>query len=533
MKNNPSFAKEKLKNGALALTMGALAAGVGLIVGRPTVNAVAVVAIMTSAYMLADTHGWLMKDVADDTTDRRRIYGPLALFAVLVILYMGAIDGDAGPPLAALYLPVVLAVACYKVRVGLAVSVGIAALYVLQMLTRHGGLLTARDIGALVSLPVTAIFVAGLAQRLEERFRALHSKTTELSALLDMSQMMDAAADLDTTLNLILLNVQQLSGCQVCAVYLTNPDGEMLELRAASGPRHRMALASSLSVPDAACGDWSLKEAAHRNGEEFVLYAEDMPSALARCGGSHLFDLDRRAASFACAPLASVDGLLGLLYLGFDQAHGLPAEARARLGPLAVRAAFSLQRAVLQQGFRSLAYSDAMTGLDNFRQFEQHLGSELRRAERYDRALSVILLDIDHFKTFNDTLGHQAGDALLAQLATVLRDSLRSVDKPARYGGEEFVVVCPETGKDEARLIAERIRRSVEQTTFALLGQSEPSGTTHVTVSVGCATFPYDAASARDLVKAADDALYAAKHAGRNAVRSHDDVPAPTDQLAA
>ncbi len=191
--------------------------------------------------------------------------------------------------------------------------------------------------------------------------------------------------------------------------------------------------------------------------------------------------------------------------------------------------------AVLQQGFRSLAYSDAMTGLDNFRQFEQNLGDELRRAERYDRALSVILLDIDHFKTFNDTLGHQAGDALLAQLATVLRDSLRSLDKPARYGGEEFVVVCPETGKEEVRLIAERVRRNVEQTAFALLGQdpSESPGTARVTVSIGCATFPYDAATARELVKSADDALYAAKHAGRNAVRSRDDVSVSEDKVAA
>ena len=148
----------------------------------------------------------------------------------------------------------------------------------------------------------------------------------------------------------------------------------------------------------------------------------------------------------------------------------------------------------------------------------------------------MILLDIDYFKKFNDTLGHQAGDALLAQLATVLRDSLRNVDKPARYGGEEFVVVCPETGKDEARLIAERIRRNVEATAFALLGQDDAasaSSTARVTVSVGFATFPFDAVSARDLVKSADEALYAAKHAGRNTVRSYDQIVIQHDKAAA
>ena len=84
-----------------------------------------------------------------------------------------------------------------------------------------------------------------------------------------------------------------------------------------------------------------------------------------------------------------------------------------------------------------------MTGLDNFRQFEETLTDEMTRAERYHRPLSVILLDIDHFKSFNDTWGHQAGDALLGQIGIVLRNALRSVDRPARYGGEEFVVICP------------------------------------------------------------------------------------------
>ena len=134
---------------------------------------------------------------------------------------------------------------------------------------------------------------------------------------------------------------------------------------------------------------------------------------------------------------------------------------------------------------------------------------ELRRAERYDRPLSVLLLDIDHFKKFNDTLGHPAGDALLGQLATVLRNALRGVDKPARYGGEEFAVVCPETGKEEARLIAERVRRAVAETPFLLTGQA--GETAHVTVTVGFATFPRDASAAADLVKLADEALYAAK----------------------
>jgi hypothetical protein len=180
LKNKQDLVREKVKNGALALTMGMLAAATDLATGRATVNFAAVIAIMMSAYILADTHGWLMRDAPEEVPSRRRMYGPLALYAVLVVLYMAAIVGRNGPPLAALYLPVVLAVICYKVRVGLVVSFGVAGLYVAQSLTRHpGSTLTIEDAGALLSFPITTMFIAGLAQRLEDRFHALHDKTSD------------------------------------------------------------------------------------------------------------------------------------------------------------------------------------------------------------------------------------------------------------------------------------------------------------------------------------------------------------------
>ena len=209
----------------------------------------------------------------------------------------------------------------------------------------------------------------------------------------------------------------------------------------------------------------------------------------------------------------------GMLYAGYGPVRGLTPQGVLLLEHLATRASPSLQRVLLQQDFRSLAYSDPMTGLDNFRQFEENLAEEMARAQRYGRPLSVILLDIDHFKAFNDTLGHPAGDALLGQMGVVLRNSLRNVDRPARYGGEEFVIVCPETGAEEARLIAERIRRGVAETSFVLGDKAPPA---RVTVSLGCATFPGDARTSRELVKKADTALYAAKESGRNAVRAYD-----------
>lgn len=514
----------------MGMAFGILAAVVSMVMGRPTPDWSTIIAVAVSAYILADKRGWLMA-ASGKVAPSRRDCAAAVLYAVLLTLYISAAGDYRTPLMLPIYLAVVLSVVCYTVRIGLAVSIGAAVVYALCLASGHSGEPVWRSICAVCTFPVTVFLVDALSERLEAHVHAISDQTEEMSALLDMSQMMDSAADLDTTLNLILLNVQQLSGCQVSAVYLKNAQTSTLDLRAASGPRQRLDFSPSMPISEACFEHWSVDESAQPLGTVAAFYAPDAESVRASRPGTRLFELDRRAQSFACVPLASLDGLLGMLYIGYDGPCGLDEHSIQRLENLAVRAASSLQKAVIQEGFESLAYCDAMTGLDNFRRFEHDLIEEVHRAERYDRALSVILLDIDLFKNFNDTLGHQAGDALLGQMATVLRDSLRNVDKPARYGGEEFVVICPETGKAEARIIAERIRSNVEQTAFALLGLDPDTrhsfgaeDTAHVTVSVGYATFPEDARSPREIVKSADEALYAAKHAGRNTVRGYEEI---------
>lgn len=501
---------------------------VGLSASSHLAAIIALAAASVGFYALAQTRGWLMRTEGQVARTDVAVTTAFAAFAAAFVLLTGGADT---PFPCTLYLPVLLASLCFGLRLGLATS--IVMLGVCAAVTSQGHLpptgLTLRHVAVGFSFPLTAVFARLLNQQLEARYFSLHSQAEDLTALLNMSQMMDSAADLDTTLNLVLLNVQKLTDCPICAIYLKSPSGERLELRAASGLRERVALLPSLPLAHARCGDWHLPGPDARDPDRMACYVPDV-SVHAAEPKTGLFRLDPRALSFACVPLASMEGLLGLLYVGCDAPNGLRADGVARLENLANRAGFSLQRVIHQQDYQSLAYSDAMTGLDNFRRFEQDLSSEMQRAERYDRPLSLILLDIDHFKSFNDTLGHQAGDALLAQLATVLRDCLRSVDKPARYGGEEFVVLCPETGSPEARLIAERIRRAVEQTPFALVDkergeEGSTPRTTRVTVSVGFATFPRDAHTPRDLIREADKALYAAKDAGRNTVRGQGDLP--------
>ena len=482
---------------------------------------VALGAAFAVLYLLAERQGWLLA-AADGR--RGREYAVTAVFAGLTVLFVYLTGGLRSPMPCTLYLPVLLASLCYGMRLGLTTSalmVGVAAVLAMDGSLPHAAP-SHRAVAIGLSFPVVAVFGGALRAQMETRLRALDSEKQDLTAQLDMSQMMESAFDLDMTLNLILLNAHEQSGCHVCAVYLVAADGQTLELRAASGPHDRTPLLPALTVADARADGWAISDAVHFNQGVRAFYAPDkLP------GSSRLSDIDGSADSFACLPLVGLSpgGLLGMLYVGYSHPQGLTPEGIQRLERLALLAALPLQRVLLQQDFRSLAYSDPMTGLDNFRQFEETLSDELARAERYSRPLSLILLDIDYFKSFNDTLGHQAGDALLGQLGVVLRNSLRNVDKPARYGGEEFVIICPETGTEEVRLIAERIRRNVADTPFVLPSKDEGAGsprmaeTAHVTISLGCVTFPGDASTARDLVKKADIALYAAKEAGRNAVR--------------
>lgn len=161
-----------------------------------------------------------------------------------------------------------------------------------------------------------------------------------------------------------------------------------------------------------------------------------------------------------------------------------------------------------------LANSDELTGLANRRCFMEALTREVERAGRYDRSLSLVLLDLDHFKKVNDTWGHAAGDDVLKEVARALRSVCRDIDLPARLGGEELVLLLPETDGEGARVVAERARERIEQARH-----ERPDGRTfHVTASMGVVSLGSGAPTADALLQRADEALYAAKGRGRNRV---------------
>lgn len=174
------------------------------------------------------------------------------------------------------------------------------------------------------------------------------------------------------------------------------------------------------------------------------------------------------------------------------------------------------ERRRAEQALQQLAIRDPLTGAYNRREMERQLAEELARSARYRRPLSVLMLDVDHFKAVNDTHGHQVGDEVLRSLASRLRQAVRRADVVARYGGEEFLVILPETTLPQALGLAERIRFDVAQHTMALIhGEA-----LRITVSIGVAAFPDHGADADSLCRSADAALYAAKQSGRNRVEA-------------
>jgi diguanylate cyclase (GGDEF)-like protein len=219
-----------------------------------------------------------------------------------------------------------------------------------------------------------------------------------------------------------------------------------------------------------------------------------------------LVELLPGAGSVLVVPLLADTRPLGALVV---EGGGRVAAQRRLVGGLERSAAYgalALRNAALMESVLRLAATDGLTGIANRRAFEDTLERELARATRAAEYVSLVMVDLDHFKALNDSLGHQAGDQVLRETATALAGECREFDTPARYGGEEFAVILPGCGPEQAHDIAERLRRAVCTTS-----RSAP-----ISASAGVATFPAHAGDADSLVRAADEALYAAKRAGRD-----------------
>jgi two-component system cell cycle response regulator len=205
--------------------------------------------------------------------------------------------------------------------------------------------------------------------------------------------------------------------------------------------------------------------------------------------------------------------LPGAGYLALYRARGAPPFGDGDVRHLALLAAWTavaLENLKLAERVEKLAVTDDLTQVYNYRFLKTALRRELRRASRFGQELSVIMIDVDNLKAYNDRHGHLRGSFLLKRLAQLLGQNLRSFDVVAKYGGDEFTLILPQTAREGAVAVAERVRLAVEATQFPLAARGS------ITISLGVATFPHDGSDGMSLLRVADRALYRAKLGGRN-----------------
>lgn len=230
---------------------------------------------------------------------------------------------------------------------------------------------------------------------------------------------------------------------------------------------------------------------------------------------AHLLHADVTAGYTLCLPLSAQGQVLGVLSLVSAQA--IDPGAREALLTIGDQVALALTNLRLQQSLREQSIRDPLTGLFNRRYLEASLPRELVRAERRGAQFALLMLDLDHFKTYNDSHGHDAGDALLAQFGGLLTHMCRGEDIPCRYGGEEFTIVLVDIDEASALMRAEAIRAATARIELRHRGQRLPSPS----VSIGVAMYPRDGHAPEELREAADQALYRAKREGRDRVVAH------------
>lgn len=325
-------------------------------------------------------------------------------------------------------------------------------------------------------------------------------------AVRKFSDSLKAVDDEDFWMHLALTSAELLQSERASLLVLDEKSG-MLEIKAAVG--------SHIDVST---------DAEPGNRVSRIVFEKGKPAVVADVSMSGLLPApdERRykTSSFISSPVALGDRNIAVINFT-DKASGANYDKRDLdlIQAISPQIAVAIDRASLKERageFEQLAVTDGLTGLLNRRYIEERLLEEVKRSNRHGYPMSFLMLDVDHFKSYNDNFGHPAGDEALKLVAHVIRETLRGADVAARFGGEEFAILLPQTTDGEAAMIAERIRGNIESARFP----HRP-----VTVSIGVASCSSELCSVKGLIQAADDALYDAKHKGRNSVRLFADMP--------
>ncbi|MBS1811571.1 MAG: diguanylate cyclase [Acidobacteria bacterium] len=331
----------------------------------------------------------------------------------------------------------------------------------------------------------------------------VNDQTKSLAQWQDFAHLLATRANAPETYSAIVEKVVASLGAERVSLLIYNEDSKKLICKAASGVSQEVISGPRL-------GEGIAGVVLERGEPLLVRNLEEQSWVADRVHGN------AHSSSFISFPLLSGGKRLGVINLTDREANqSFVASDLDWLKLFAPYAAAALERIDLHekaQRFQLLAITDPLTGLLNRRYLEERFAQEIERSKRYQFPLSFVMMDIDSFKSFNDTFGHQAGDEVLRETALCIRKSLRNFDVAARYGGEEFIVVLPETDVTSATILAERLRKAVEQH-FTSERSRHP-----VTVSIGVSSLSKALQNRHQVIRAADQALYAAKKRGKNCV---------------
>ncbi|MBI3920313.1 MAG: GAF domain-containing protein [Armatimonadetes bacterium] len=330
------------------------------------------------------------------------------------------------------------------------------------------------------------------------------SRLTALNALFKTVEFLSASSDPREIMDMVVTQVFNLFPCNLAYIMMEKPETHELEVIVSRGftPEFQKVHVDKQIIPVRKC--WAMKK-----GNRFEVEDDESDFTCQQIMA------EGPARSYLCAPLTAGGKTFGVMHMSSNEPRRFTKEDADLFTTLANQVAIASERAQLFQKVEQLAITDSLTGLYNYRYFRERLNEAMRHGERYSRSVSLLMMDLDHFKQHNDTFGHPSGDRLLRKVSEIVADCLREVDFLARYGGEEFAVILQDTEKDGALAVAEKIRASVEKATF--YGDAE-NPVLRKTISVGVAALPMDAETDEALINEADTALYRAKESGRNRV---------------
>jgi diguanylate cyclase (GGDEF)-like protein/PAS domain S-box-containing protein len=322
---------------------------------------------------------------------------------------------------------------------------------------------------------------------------------TRMTTLQSVTETVNSTLELDNIFKTVVQLLKETYGYTYVSIYLL--EGSALQLGAQAGYPEELII-FEIPISSGITG-----RAVRTRQTQFIPNVRADPTFLIA---------SYEVESEICVPLLKNDNVLGVLNIESSSSRPLTERDVNLLTSFASPVAMSIENARLHAKATSLALTDGMTGLFNRRAFDQFLETELVRAKRYGHPLSLIFIDMDSFKEYNDTFGHPAGDERLKATASILREKMRDPDVAARYGGEEFAIILPHTSKEGAMSMAERLRGAAEG--FAPGEPRERAYIPGYTISLGVATFPYDGNTTSALLLAADNAELTAKRLGKNRV---------------